>query len=38
MGDVGVSTLICASAKSVNCCSCAVVENVWAYTSRFRGE
>lgn len=37
-GGVGVSTLIYASAKSVNCCSCGVVENLWAYTSRFRGE
>lgn len=36
-GGVGVSTLIYASAKSVNCCSCGVVENLWAYTSRFEG-
>lgn len=38
MVDVGVSTLICPSAKCVNSWSGTVVDNVWAHSSRFRGE
>lgn len=33
--DVGVATLMCVSAKSVNLCLCIIIVQVRSYTSRF---